>query len=169
MLPPKLFADPLVAAPNLSSAIGGYINFKWLTTGVHYGVRGVAYCEITSLHRVVYDSDEGHRWDDVNLNPGGLDWHYAVDPYIAAQNIFLTHPTALLGCIVRISNEDDASVSFSRTALVQQYCTASNSSCIKQRVPCRMNLSALRFVVFDVRTAMTEVRYFTHTTVTIIC
>ncbi len=168
-LPPNLCVEPNVAACNLSPATGDCIHLKCPTTVFHYGMRVVAYCEITSLHRVVYDSNEGFRWDDVNLNRDGLDWNYAVDQYASARTIFPTHPKALLGRIVHLSDEDDDSVSFSRTALVQQYCPASNFACVNRCVPCRMNLSTLHFVVFYVRSAITELRDFTNTSVTIVC
>ncbi len=157
-----------ISTPNLTPATGDYIHLRSPTAEIHYGVRVVAYCETTSLHRVVYDSDECDHSDDVNLNLGGLDWHYAFDPYIGARNVFPTHTTARFGLIVRLTDEDDVSIAFSRIALVHQYCPASNSTCTNRRVPCRMNLSALCFIVFYVRTATTEVRDFTNTTVVIV-
>ncbi len=159
-----LCVEPDISTPNLTSATGDYIHLRWPTTEIHCGVRVVAYCETTSLHRVVYDSDECYHSDDVNLNHGGQDWHYAFDPYIGARNVFPSHMTARFGLIVRITDEDDVSIAFSRIGLVQQYCPASNSTCTNPHVLCRMNLSAVCFIVFYVRTATTEVRDFTNTT-----
>ena len=97
-----------------------------------------------------------------------LDRHYALDPYIAVRNVYPTHPTDLLGRIVRITDEDDASIAFSHTALVQRYCPASNSTCLNRRIPCRITVSALSFFVFYVRTATTEACDFFNTTVVIV-
>ncbi len=128
-----------VAVSNVGPAIGDYIHLKCPTTDVHYGVPIVGYCEISTLHRVVYDSDEGYRWDDVNLNPGGLEWQFDVDPNVSGRCVFPTNPSALLGRILRISEKDGATASFARTAFVQQYCPAVTSARLRRRVHCCMN------------------------------
>ncbi len=65
--------SPDFSVSNVGRAIGDYIRLNWPTTGVHYGVRIVGYRKISIFPRVVGDSDEGYRWDDVNMNPGGLE------------------------------------------------------------------------------------------------
>ena len=62
-----------ITVPNIGPAIGDNIHLKWPTTVVHYGVCIIGYNEISTLHRVVYDSDEDYCWNDVNLNSEGLE------------------------------------------------------------------------------------------------
>ncbi len=130
-----------------------------------------SHCEIlriSTLHCILYDSDEGYRWDDVNLDHGGLEWHFAVDPNVSARNLFPTHPTALLGRIIRTGENNGAPNRFARTTYVQQYFPPVNSACLHRRVLCRMNRSNLRFVLFYVRTATTEVRDLSNSVITIL-
>ncbi len=49
-----------------------------------------------------------------------------MDPCTSARIIFPTHSTAFVDRVLRISDDDGASVSFFCTALVQEYCLASN-------------------------------------------
>ncbi len=157
-----------MTAPNIGSVVGDYIHIKRPTTGVHYGVRTVEYCEISTLHRIMYHPDEDYRWGDVNLNHGGLEWHFAVDPYVSATKLFPTHPTALIERIICIGENDDGLNRFARIVYIQQYCPLINSASLRRRVPCLTKRSALRFVVFYVRTATKEVQDFSDSIITIL-
>ncbi len=92
-----------------------------------------------------------------------------MDPYVVTRTVYPTHHTALLGRIIRIRSDMAGTAEpVMRTALVQEYCHSAFSTCINSCHPSRINYSALRFIIFYMGTATTEICDLTNTEVTVL-
>ena len=149
--------------------MGACIPLQWPATAVHYGVRIVLFCEITTLNPVVHDADEWSPWDDVNLGPSGMCSHHAFDPYVLACVVLSTTDENLLGRIIRVSGWiRGISEPVTRSALFLRHCLSAFSPRFNRCQPNRMDYSNLRCILFYIPTATTEVCDLSGSTITIL-